>query len=426
MKGKWREAGALLLLLVSVLCGCGQGKEALEQPEEEVVITVLFRMDPQTNEEVNADLVRAFNEAYEGRYRVEVEWLIETEVGYRTKIKQLNAVDKLPAVITDVGFDYKFLQLLKENDRLVDLSPYFEKSDDWKGAVRPDILSGMQEEDGSIYVSPLGNLMYSSAGIIYNKELLKKAGYDEFPRDWEEFETCLRRLEAAEITPLALHGAGNYWVPMLLSTAYCWDREEDKRFLKERSPLSYDNDTMYKLMPFMKQLYQYSFEDALEIEYNETEKRFLNGEAAIIANGPWMFMKLREEEKAKYGFAVFPGDVLVGSWEMTAWVAIEAQPPQVREGAVEFLKFRTLREYKNALADVERSMDTPENDIMKMYTNQAWETQNLAPNYQVNWEQGIINDYMIDNIPLYVKGQVDIDEFLKNMDAAAEEIAKSQ
>lgn len=415
MKHKKHWLFGILMLLF--LCGGCAGETAKEKEEtDEVVIPVMFRMDPQSDEASNLALVEAFNEAYEGTYRVEVEWLVETENGYRTKLKQLNATDKLPAVVTDVGFDGKFLQLLIENDRLVDLGPYLEESSEWQDAMKSGIAEEIREEDGSVYVSPLGNLMYSSAGIVYNKELLARAGYEQFPDSWEELLECLQRLKAMGIVPLSLHGAGNYWVPMLFSTAYCSMEEEGSAFLKEKFPDSYRNDSMRRMMEFMKLLYEYSYEDALEIEYAEAEQRFFEGEAAIIANGPWMFMGLSEEEKQKYGFTDFPGEILVGSWEMTAWAAVNTYPEEVQRGAVEFLKFRTLKDREDVEADIGGFDGKKEGGIMEMYQERAWNVRDLVPNYQINWEQNVINEGMITYIPQYVNGQITLEEFLEKMD----------
>lgn len=421
-KGYRRYVGMMAALAV---IGILEPSFLVSAQEETVEIPVMFRLDPQTNEAENLELVQAFNEAYEGKYHVEVEWLVETEAGYRDRIKQLNALDKLPAVITDIGFDDRFLQMLMENDRLIDLAPYLEEDLEWKSAVREDIFEEMQE-DGRIYVSPLGNLIYSSAGIVYNKELLLEAGYDAFPDTWKEFFGCLEKLQENGINPLALHGAGNYWVPMLFSTVYSSAENDGMEFLKKKFPESYQNETMISMMECMKRLYAYSYEDALDISYNEAEKRFFSGEAAIIANGPWMFMGLENEEKEKYGFASFPGRTLVGSWEMTAWAAVKAQPEKVQEGAVEFLKFRTLKDKKDVEADLAREENAAEDGLMSIYQEEAWNAKELVPNYQINWEQEIINDYMLTCVPSYIRGEISLEEFLEGMDAAAEEIRQEQ
>lgn len=416
----------LLIPFVLLCCGCSDQREIEEPKDKTVVIPMMMRMNPQANEPSNLDSVEEFNRIYEGKYRVEIEWVVETEVGYRTKLEQSNALDKLPAVKTDVGFDDKFLQLLKENDRLVDLSSYIETSPEWREAISESIYTEMQEEDGSVYVSPLGNLMYSNAGIVYNKSILREAGYEVFPDTWEEFFECLDKIEQLGVTPLSLHGGSDYWVPMLLSTAYVYGDDEGQVFISQKFPETYQNDTMRDMMQFMKRLYEYSYEDALNIEYNVAEQRFFKGEAAIIANGSWMFMELADEEREKYGFACFPGEILVGSWEMTAWAVINTYPEEIQEGAIEFLKFRTIKDKMVVEKDKEMAEKTGNGNVMQMYQEQSWTVDKFAPNYQTNWEQDIFGGFMISAIPLYINDQIDLEELLYQMDMVLEEIKKQQ
>lgn len=409
--------------LAGAFAGCsGREEKKVEEVESEVVIPVVFREDPQSGERSNMNLVEAFNKEYRGKYRVEVEWLVENETNYRQKIKELNALDQLPAVITDVGFDDIFYKMLVENDRLVNLEPYIEESKEWKEAIRQEIYDEMREDDGCIYMSPLGNLTYSSAGIIYNKELLQEAGYDAFPETWEGFMRCMTDLEKKGITPLALHGSGTYWVPLLFASAYVSQEEEGMEFLRTRFPESYQVGPMHTMMSFLKTLYDYTWEDALEIDYAEAEQRFYAGEAAVIANGPWMFMTRSEEEKEKYGFVSFPGNKLVGSWQMTSWAVIRSQSEEVVRGAVEFMKFRTLKDAQDVKMDMQQFQSRGDEGVMKMYLEEMISLENLVPNYQMNWEQEIMNEYMTAYIPDYINGLNSVDEFLKGMDEKVEEI----
>lgn len=412
-----------ITLLVSAIAGCSvQEVQETAKTKSEVVIPVIFREDPQSGERSNMNLVEAFNEAYQGQYRIDVEWIVESETNYRQQIKELNALDQLPAIITDVGFDDNFYQMLVENDRLVDLEPYIEESKEWKDAIREDIYQEMKEENGYIYMSPLGNLMYSSAGIIYNRGLLKEAGYDAFPDTWEGFMQCIEALESNGITPLALHGSGTYWVPLLFASAYTSQEEEGMKFLKTRFPGTYQVDAMNRMMTFFKTLYKYTWKDALEIDYADAEERFYAGEAAIIANGPWMFMAKSEEEKEKYGFESFPGKKLVGSWQMTAWSVIKNQPQEVIEGAVEFMKFRTLKDAEDVERDIKEFQNRGDEGVMKMYLEEMLSLDNLVPNYQMNWEQEIMNEYMTAQIPDYINGLCSVEELLEGMDRKMEEI----
>ena len=111
---------------------------------------------------------------------------------------------------------------------------------------------------------------------------------------------------------------------------------------------------------------------------------------------------------------------------MTAWAVVNTQPVEVQEGAVEFLKFRTLKDKEDVEKDMETTEKAENSGIMQMYQEQSWSVERFAPNYQINWEQGIIGDYMISAIPLYINGQTGLEEFLYQMDRALEEIKKEQ
>lgn len=412
-----------IIFLALTMSGCSDNEEQQDSgEEEEVVIPVIFREDPQNGERSNQNLVEAFNQAYEGQYRVEVEWVVENETNYRQKIKELNALDQLPAIITDVGFDDNFYRMLVENDRLVDLEPYIEESPEWRAAIREDIYEEMKEDDGCIYMSPLGNLMYSSAGIIYNKSLLAEAGYEQFPETWEGLIQCMERMESRGITPLALHGSGTYWVPMLFSTAYGSQDEKGMEFLMTRYPKTYQTEEMSNIMSFFRTLYDYTWRDALEIDYAEAEQRFYDDEAAMIANGPWIFMEKTEDEKEKYGFVSFPDGKLVGSWQMTSWAVIKEQPEEVIRGAAEFMKFRTLKDYEDVQRDIREFQDREDEGAMKMYLEEMISLDSLIPNYQMNWEQEILNEYMTTYIPDYIHGLTSVEELLAGMDKKLEEI----
>ena len=297
MCNKNRRGWAFALLFIAFLCaGCSREERTVEKKSEEPVkIPVVFRVDPATNVSNNLEFVEEFNALYEGRCVVEVEWLTESTAGYRERLKQWNVLDEMPAVITDAGFDYDFYRLLVEERRLVDLRPYMEKSPEWEATFRKEILEECQEEDGAIYLSPLGSSIQSYAGIIYNKELLAQAGYEKFPETWEGFFDCLEKLKAQGIMPLSLHGSGSYWVPMLFATSYIYGTEEGTVFLKEDFSRSYNNESMYELLEVLTTLFEYTFEDAVEIEYDKAAERFQKGEAAIFANGYWMVEEMQEE-----------------------------------------------------------------------------------------------------------------------------------
>lgn len=412
---RWKMILWLGLMHMLLLTGCSGQKvyEEAETENPEVVIPVTFRVDPVTNQSDNQQFVDDFNQAFAGQYRMEAQWLTESTSGYRNILKQWNVLDELPVLITDAGFDYDFYRNLAENGRLVDLRPWMEESDFWMDAMNTDVLADCTEEDGSIYLSPLGSSIHTYAGIIYNEEILRSAGYEQFPETWEEFFQCLADLKSAGITPLALHGSGTYWSPMLIATAYLYSTESGREFLVGEFPDSYQNEEMRDMFLMMKELYEYTFSDALEIDYDQAAERFEQGEAAMIANGKWMFDTMPENNLQTMRFAMYPGSVMMNAPRMSAWAVTEGYSEEVTEGAVKALEFRIQSEQHDMKALLTGAADSP---LMESYVETVQQEHSVMPNYQLQWEQEIQNEFFTEYLPGYLQGDITIDNFLLMMD----------
>lgn len=414
----------MIFMLTYLLSGCSKPLEKQETEKKEVTsIPVTFLINPATNLSENQELVSGFNKQYQGTYEVDVEWLTESTSGYRENLKKWNVLDEMPVLITDAGFDYDFYRLLIENKRLVNLRPYMDAIPEWKAAIKPEILKECTEDSGDIYLAPLGNEIKSYAGIIYNKELLKQAGYETFPQTWEEFWKCLNTLKGQGITPLSLHGSGSYWVSMLFATSYIYGTADGREFLNQDFPESYQNPVMEDLMTMLDRMYDYTFEDAVEIDYDEAEERFTDGKAAIFANGYWMIEELPDEVKENLQFVPFPGNILMSSPRMSAWAMTVGYDAKVTDGAAKLLAFRVQQDLENT----QRLMNQEElSPLEDSYIDAVKKNVTVMPNYQMKWEQEIQNDFFTENLPGYLDGEMSAKELLKRMDERLEEIRKKK
>lgn len=410
-----------VLGLMICCTGCSS-REYVSETETERSVTVLpvtFRVDPVTNQSDNQQFVLDYNAAFADTYYMEASWLTESTDGYRNKLKQWNVLDELPLLITDAGFDYEFYRILAENDRLVDLRPWMENSDFWMEAMNEDVLEDITEEDGSIYLAPLGSNVHTYAGIIYNEELLRQAGYETFPETWEDFFACLDALEANGVTPLALHGAGSYWVPMLFGTAYLSRNEAGQEFLSQGFPDTYRTREVEDMMTMIRRIFRYTFEDALEIDYDLAAQRFLAGEAAIIANGKWMFDSIDEATARHLQFTTFPEKILMNSPRMSAWAVTAGYSEEVTEGAVKALEFRIQCEQEEA----EELLNTDTvNPLASSYAKTVSEEHTIMPNYQLQWEQELQNEFFSEYLPQFLKNEIRSGTLLRMMDEKVEEI----
>lgn len=206
LKQKVERAKKLLLLCAVMILFAGCGKDTVtiltEEEKDIVVIPILLRIDPETGEEEYTELIEGFNEEYADKYRIDVQWIKDTEQGYRERLKILNVYDQLPIIVTDAAFSADFRELMIYNERYLNLYPYLEGREEWQ-----ELLEKSSSDE--IYMVPLNMGLYSSAGLYYNKILFQEAGIEEFPQTWEEFFECLDKLQKEGIIPLALHGAGS-------------------------------------------------------------------------------------------------------------------------------------------------------------------------------------------------------------------------
>lgn len=401
------------------LSGCEKKTDAGHSNQEETIIPITFLVNPDTGENENEELVDAFNEEYEGTYRLDVEWITDTAEGYRARIKTLNGLDKLPAVITDVGFDADFYELLIDNDRLTNLKPYIMADEEWETAYGERELILYEETDGGIYLSPSGNTSMSYAGFFYNRELFAQAGIGSFPDDWEDFFACLETLKAQGITPLAIHGGSSYWTPLLMATGYAAGTEEGLAFLEIQYPKDYKNESAADMFAMLKRLYEYTDADALHIERTESARRFLEGQAAITSNGGWMILNFTDEEKDRFGFAPFPGNVLMEDMKMSTWAVTKGYSKEVTEGAVQFLRFRALRD---EVQETAYFTEMAEHLVEQEYKQVVLQADRIMPNYQLKWEAGIQEEFLVNVLPMYIEDEISQEQFLTGLNEAVAEI----
>ena len=395
----------LLLLCVVILLSAGCGKQDVmtivtESGDDIVTIPILLRVDPETGEEEYTELIEGFNEEYADKYRIDAQWIKDTEQGYRERLKMLNVYDQLPIIITDAAFSPDFQELMISNERYLNLYPYLEGREEWEELLE-------KSTDEKIYMVPLNMGLYSSAGLYYNKELFQKAGIEKFPQTWEDFFECLGRLQDAGITPLALHGGGEYWSPMLISTAYMCSTEDGKEFLEEYFPESFDNQNVMEMLSCMDVIYDYTFDDALDINFNQAQNRFMNGEAAMLANGYWMIRDIDDVMQNEIGFAPFPGNMMMIDEQMSSWAVISSYSEEEIEGAIEFLTYR----HKISEIDEER-VGQLENEYISVFQ----QIQEQFVNYQFRWEEQLLNDFFNTAFPEFIQGNCDCAEFIEKID----------
>lgn len=407
--------GMSVVLAVS-LCGCSSQREVKNSnKQKEIKIPMILTVNPSTGKKNEEDVVTAFNEEYDGRYEVDVEWIVQTEEEYRTNLKRLNVTDELPAIITELRLLPSFYQMMVKEGRIENLYPYIYEDQEWKEMIEPVVLNACTQSEGKIYLAPLSTAFDSCSGVFWNEELFRQAGIEEFPQTWEGFWDCCEKLKDNGITPLALHTEGTAWAPMLLATAELADTESGARFMDELYPQSYQNENGIHLANTLKRLFAYTTEDAMYNDFDVSYENFISGRAAIIPNGHWMIEQIPEEIRDHIRFSPFPGNKLICSPETFGWAVISKYSDKVKEGAIAFLKYRTSfnLKQKEAVMNVDPEKNSRLlNDYIHSYTGNP----QIVPNYQVKWNSVLQEETLGEYIPKLVKNQMTEEEFVQKED----------
>ncbi len=427
---KFRKGMAFFLLML--LCGMAvsgcAGTESEKEVEEEnnvISIPIIFTVDPTTGRKNNQELADAFNEAYAGQYYLDVEWILETEEEYRQNLRRMNATDSLPAIIYDVCTVPSFYIMMVEEGRIEDLTPYLEEDPSWKNMIEPFVLQGSTYTDGKVYLGPISTSAFTCSGMFWNEDLFTQAGIDHFPETWEEFWECCDTLMEHGITPLALHTEGTGWAPMLIATAAVAESEEGADFMRQMLPEGYENESGLYLAEVLEKLFSYTTEDALHADYDVAYTNFFSGKAAMIPNGYWMIDQIPENWGEEVRFSSFPEQTLVASPETFGWAVISGYSDEVKEAAVEFLKFRTAynEQEKETLFGQELS-GKPR--VLKDYLKAFSEARQIVPNYQVKWNSILQEETLGVALPLLAEQKITPQDFVRMADESVQEFEDEQ
>lgn len=418
------KIGIACMAAISAI-GCRSQDTVMPVESEVVKIPMILTVNPSTGERNNELLVNDFNREYEGIYEIKAEWVMETEEEYRNNLKRLNVTDELPAVITDLRALPAFYELMTENGRIEDLSSYLEEDEEWKNMIEPAVLESCREEDGGVYLMPVSSEVFSCSGIFWNQELFEKAEIEKFPETWDEFWECCDKLQAHGITPLALYTEGSGRSAMLLATAEMADTQEGAEFMEQVYPRNYNNDCIYHMAETLQKMFRYTKKDAVYSDYSEAYNNFVMGNAAMFPNDCRIIDQITEDMEGQFRFSAFPGNKLVSSPEASGWAVVSSYDEEVKEGAVEFLKFRSRKNLEmldSLFVQDGREKSRLTEDFVQAYENEP----QIVPNYQVKWNPILQEETLEEALPLFAQNKISPDTFIEMLNESVAEFMREQ
>lgn len=140
----------------------------------------------------------------------------------------------------------------------------------------------------------------------------------------------------------------------------------------------------------------------------------------MIPNGYWMIDQIPDEWTNKVRFSSFPGNVMISSPETFGWSIVSGYSEEIKEAAVEFLKFRTKmnqEKKQQLLMQDPRNTSRVELDYIQAYQNNP----KLVPNYQVKWNSILQEETLGEYLPPLVEGKITVEEFVSMEDESIQQ-----
>ncbi len=196
----------------------------------------------------------------------------------------------------------------------------------------------------------------SVLGVMYNPDLLKKAGVKTLPSNWTSFIAALKQIKAAGIMPL---GNGTGYAPGLEQlwgavgpnfyggTAFFNDVVAGKRTFTDKNFVA--------SLQAVKDLMAYMPEGASALDYNTARGLFANEKAAFYIGGNYEISYFRSlNPSLNVGWMPAPAAATGSKRYVTNWTdggfAINAKTTHKAE-ALKFINFLASKDFSQAAAD---------------------------------------------------------------------------
>lgn len=333
-------------MAVGLLAGCSGGKEPEPKAESEGgATTIKFGIhvaNPQEQEAVTYNIVQAFNEKYDGKYKVEFE--ASDKESYSKNMKLEASDGTLPQIF---WLDASEAPEYSDSGVLMDLSDFLSENSDIQTA-----LGGMEnafQDDNGQYGLPY---QCNVQGIFYNKDLFDKAGI-EYPTNdttYEEFIEMIKKLKESGVTPLSIgskNSAYAMWEFNETLARYGWAENIDSILSGEKKFNNEDLNACFEKLKGIADAGAFP-ENMATIEYFDAKQLFNEGKAAMFGTGQWDCAEFDENIGEKVGFWWGPKftdtnynqDIAMKVPSAPIVVNAEvADDDAVKEAVYEFLKF---------------------------------------------------------------------------------------
>lgn len=418
-------------MAISLLVGCGGSKKE-DAKTADSAVTIKFGIhvaNPEEQEAVTYNVVQAFNEKYEGKYKVEFE---ASDKEAHSKNMKLEASDgTLPQIF---WLDASEAPEYSDSGVLMDLSDFLSENGDVQQA-----LAGMEtafKDDNGQYGLPY---QCNVQGIFYNKELFDKASV-EYPTDettYEDFIEMIKKLKDSGTTPLSIgskNSAYAMWQFNETLARYGWAENIDSILAGEEKFNNTDLTACFEKLKGIKDAGAFP-ENMATIEYFDAKQLFDEGKAAMFGTGQWDCAEFDENIGENIGFwwgpkftdTKYNQDIAMKVPSAPIVVNAEtAEDDKMKEAVYEFLKFYYSEDaakisYEGSIFPATNYSDVAATDTqysmnaMLQALSSGWESPEAAPDLTVT---SSVQQALYNSMFGVMQGTYEPSEALDKMDEA--------
>ncbi len=151
------------------------------------------------------------------------------------------------------------------------------------GSLSDSIRESVTFSDGNVYLVPL---LTTARGIIYNKEIFSKAGYDSFPATLDELKQACEKISAMGVHPFATAGAEGWAVG---SNIYQIGHEvfASADFAQRMNAGEASHMEIMEIFGFIDLVRDNSQPGFMSTDFMSSVVLYAQEQAAMIIQGPW-------------------------------------------------------------------------------------------------------------------------------------------
>ncbi len=419
-------------MVIGMLSGCG-GNEAADVSKDESGATVvkfgIHVANPKEQEVVTYNIVQAFNEKYDGKYKIEFE---ASDKEAHSKNMKLEASDgTLPQIF---WLDASEAPEYSDSGILLDLTDFLNENTEIK-----DALGGMEtafQDDNGQYGLPY---QCNVQGIFYNKELFDQANV-EYPTNdttYEEFIEMIGKLKESGVTPLSIGSKNSSYAMWEFNESlarYGWEENINGILDGEKKFNNPDLTACFEKLQGIAEAGAFP-ENMATIEYFDAKQLFDEGKAAMFGTGQWDCAEFDENIGENIGFWWGP-KFTDSSYEQDIAMKVPSAPIVVnaevadndamKEAVYEFLKFYYGEEaaeisYEGSIfpatnySDVSATESQYSMNAMLEALGTGWTTPQSAPDLTVT---SAVQEALYNSMFGVMQGTYEPSEALDKMDEA--------